>query len=257
MRNQRFAFLPLAGKAILLGGAGGLGSVIAHGLADAGARLVVADMNEEAAQSVAQAVRRRKGDCIACRMNILNPAEIGEAMKMVQKCFGRMDVALNGIGINIRKPSLEVKEKDWDRVLDVNLKGAFFFAQCAARTFLGQRPQGGKIITIASLLTFFGMEDRTAYSASKTGILGMTRCLAVEWGKYGIRVNGIAPTFIPTAINRETLKGAFKERLVGRTPLGRLGKPQDIVGTIIFLASDASDFITGQIIPIDGGWLAG
>lgn len=249
--------LRLEGKAILMAGTGGLGSIIAQGLADAGAHLVVADMNEKAAQRVAKTIQSPRHPCFSCRMDILNPGEIMQAMNLVRERFGRMDVAFNGVGINIRKPSLEVTEEDWDKVLDVNLKGAFFFAQGAARTFIRQRPRGGKIITIASLLSFFGMEDRTAYSASKTGLIGLTRCLAVEWGKYNITVNGISPTFIPTAINRQSLQGAFKEKLVGRTPLGRLGRPEDIVGTIVFLASDASNFITGQTIPIDGGWLAG
>jgi len=249
--------LRLDGQSILVAGAGGLGHEIAHGLSAAGAKLVLADLDFAAAKKVAKSIQQKKGECLACPMNILNPAEILQAMKLVQERFGRMDVAFNGVGINIRKPSLEVTEEDWDRVLDINLKGAFFFAQGAARTYLRQRPKGGKIITIASLLSFFGMEDRTAYSASKTGLIGLTRCLAVEWGKHNITVNGISPTFIPTAINRQTLKGAFKERLVGRTPLGRLGKPEDIVGTVVFLASEASNFITGQTIPIDGGWLAG
>ncbi len=249
--------LRLDGKTILMAGAGGLGNRIAHGLSDAGARLVLADLDFAAARKVADSIQQKKGECIAYPMNIMNPAEIRRGMELVRKRFGRMDVALNGVGINIRKPSLEMTGRDWDKVLDINLKGAFLFAQCAARVFLRQSPRGGKIITIASILSFFGMEDRAAYSASKAGLVGLIRCLAVEWGKYEITVNGISPTFIPTAINRLTLKGAFKAKLINRTPLGRLGRPEDIVGPIIFLASEASNFITGQTIPIDGGWLAG
>jgi NAD(P)-dependent dehydrogenase (short-subunit alcohol dehydrogenase family) len=122
-----------------------------------------------------------------------------------------MDAAINCIGINIRKPSLKMTEEDWDRVLDVNLKGAFFFAQCAARTFIQQRRRG-KIISIASILSFSGMEDRAPYGASKTGLVGLTKALAVEWAPYNINVNAVAPTFIPTSMNRETLAGKFKQR---------------------------------------------
>jgi 2-deoxy-D-gluconate 3-dehydrogenase len=188
-------------------------------------------------------------------MDILNPAQITQAMRLSRQSFGGMDVAINCTGINIRKPSLNMTGGDWDRVLEVNLKGAFFFAQCAARTFIQQRKRG-KIIALASVLSFSGMEDRAAYVASKTGLVGLTKALAVEWAPYHINVNAVAPTFIPTAINRETLAGEFKERLMDRTPFRRLGKAQDVVGAVVFLASDASNFITGHTIPVDGGWLS-
>jgi 2-dehydro-3-deoxy-D-gluconate 5-dehydrogenase len=248
--------LRLDGKGVFIAGVGGLGSFIARGVSEAGGKVVVADVDVRAAEKLAKSIQKEKRPCHACAMNILKPAEIDQAMGLVRRQYGKMDVAINCAGINIRKPSLSVTEKDWDTVVDINLKGTFLFAQSAARAFIRQRRKG-KIITIASLLSFFGMEERAAYGASKTGVLGLVRALAVEWAQYNINVNAVAPTFIATAINRETLVGKFKERLVGRTPFRRLGKPEDIVGTVIFLASNASDFITGQTIPIDGGWLSG
>jgi 2-deoxy-D-gluconate 3-dehydrogenase len=245
----------LDGKAVFIAGAGGLGSAIARGVSEAGAKVFLADLDLAAAEKVARTIQKKKRPCRAYQMDILNPAQITQAMRLSRQSFGGMDAAINCIGINIRKPSLKMTEEDWDRVLDVNLKGAFFFAQCAARTFI-QQGRRGKIISIASILSFSGMEDRAPYGASKTGLVGLTKALAVEWAPYHINVNAVAPTFIPTSINRETLAGKFKQRLIDRTPFRRLGRPGDVVGPVVFLASDASNFITGHTIPVDGGWLS-
>jgi 2-deoxy-D-gluconate 3-dehydrogenase len=245
----------LDGKGVLIAGAGGLGSAIARGVSEAGANILLADLDLAAAEKTAKTIRKKKRPCKVYGMDILNPAQITQAMRFSRQSFGGMDVAINCIGMNIRKPSLKMTEEDWDRVLDVNLKGAFFFAQCAARAFI-QQGRRGKIISIASILSFFGMEDRSAYGASKAGLVGLTKALAVEWAPYHINVNAVAPTFIPTAINRKTLAGKFKQRLIDRTPFRRLGKPGDVVGPVVFLASEVSNFITGHTIPIDGGWLS-
>ena len=245
----------LEGKTVFVAGAGGVGSAIARGVSEAGAKVFLADLDLAAAMKVAAIIRKKKRPCRAYRMDILNPAQITQAMRCSRQSFGGMDAAINCIGINIRKPSLKMTEEDWDRVLDVNLKGAFFFAQCAARAFI-QQGRRGKIISIASILSFSGMEDRAPYGASKAGLVGLTKALAVEWAPYPINVNAVAPTFIPTSINRDTLAGEFKERLIRRTPFRRLGKPGDVVGPVVFLASDVSNFITGHTIPVDGGWLS-
>jgi len=245
----------LDGKGVFIAGAGGLGGAIARGVSEAGAKVFLADLDLAAAEKVAGAIRKKKRPCQAYGMDILNPAQITEAMRCGRRSLGGMDVALNCTGVNIRKPSLKMTEEDWDKVLDVNLKGAFFFAQCAARTFI-QQGRRGKIIFTASVLSFFGMEDRAAYGAGKAGLVGLTKALAVEWAPYHINVNAVAPTFIPTSMNRETLAGKFKQRLIDRTPFRRLGKPGDVVGPVLFLASDVSNFITGHTIPVDGGWLS-
>ncbi len=245
----------LDGKAVFVAGAGGVGSAIARGVSEAGAKVFLADLDLAAAVKVARTIQKKKRPCRAYKMDILNPTQITQAMRCSRQSFGGMDAAINCIGINIRKPSLKMTEEDWDRVLDVNLKGAFFFAQCAARAFI-QQGRRGKIISIASILSFSGMEDRAPYGASKAGLVGLTKALAVEWASYNINVNAVAPTFIPTSINRETLSGELKDRLIHRTPFRRLGKPGDVVGPVVFLASDVSDFITGHTIPVDGGWLS-
>jgi 2-deoxy-D-gluconate 3-dehydrogenase len=245
----------LDGKAVFIAGAGGIGSAIARGASEAGAKVFLADLDLAAAEKVARTIQKKKRSCRVYKMDILNPAQITQAMRCSRQTLGGMDAAINCTGINIRKPSLKMTEEDWDRVLDVNLKGAFFFAQCAARAFI-QQGRRGKIISIASILSFFGMEDRAAYGASKTGLVGLTKALAVEWAPYDINVNAVAPTFIPTSINRKTLAGKFKLRLIGRTPFRRLGEPGDVVGPVLFLASDVSNFITGHTIPVDGGWLS-
>ena len=247
--------LRLDGKTVLIAGAGGIASAIARGVSEAGGKVLLADLDLAAAEKVARTIQKKKRPCRACKMDILNPTQITRATRFCRQSFGGMDVAINCTGINIRKPSLKMTGEDWDRVLEVNLKGAFFFAQGAARTFIQQR-RGGKIIALASVLSFFGMEDRAAYVASKTGLVGLTKALAVEWAPYHINVNAVAPTFIPTSINRETLAGKFKQRLIDRTPFRRLGEPEDVVGPVLFLASDVSNFITGHTIPVDGGWLS-
>ncbi len=248
--------LSLRDKAVLVAGVGDLGGVIAQGMADAGARMAVADVERAAVERVMKGIQRGGYLCQACPMDIRRPREIERAVRSVRKAYGRIDVAVNCVGINIRKPSLEVTESDWDPVLEANLKGAFFFAQTAAKAFVEQG-DGGKIIAVASLLGFVGMEDRAAYSASKGGLINLVRALAVEWAPYGIRVNAIAPSFIPTSLNRHTLAGGFRKKIIARTPLKRMGRPEDLVGAVIYLASEASNFVTGQTIAIDGGWLSG
>lgn len=256
MNGWSFDRLRLDNKAVLIAGVGDLGRVIARGMADAGALTVVADVSRSAAESTRKIIQKDGRVCYACKMDIGRSEEIDRAIQFVRKQYGKIDVAVNCVGINIRKPSSQVKESDWDPVLDINLKGTFFFAQAAARAFIKQKTRG-KIIVISSLLGLVGMEERAAYSASKAGLINLVRTLAVEWARDQIYVNAIAPTFIPTALNRHTLMGNFRKKIIERTPLKRLGKPEDLVGTAVLLASDASDFLTGQTIVIDGGWLSG
>jgi 2-deoxy-D-gluconate 3-dehydrogenase len=246
----------LDSKTVLIAGIGGLGSAIAQAVSRTGANVLLADIDLMAAKKIAKIIQKERKQCELYKMNILNPAEIGQAIKYAQRIFGSLDVAINCVGVNIRKPSLTISEKEWNKVLDVNLKGAFFFAQKSATFFIEQKRRG-KIIFLASLLSFVGMENRAAYVASKAGLVGLIKSLAVEWAKYNININAVAPSFIPTPLNRHTLKGEFKQKIIERTPFRRLGQPEDIVGAVVFLASDASNFITGQTILVDGGWLSG
>lgn len=232
-----------------------IGRAIALGMADAGADLVLADLNLQAAESLAVEVRATGRTAFAARLDVSSPEDSRRLVEFAVERLSGLDVMFNGVGINIRRASLEVTESDWDKVMAVNLKGAFFCAQAAARAFvkLGSR---GKIITVASHLGLVGMGDRTAYSSSKAGIVNMTRCLAYEWAKYNINVNALAPVYTRTPINADTLDDPeFRELLVSRIPFRRLGRPEDLVGAAVYMASDASDFMTGQTMVIDGGWL--
>ncbi len=246
--------LRLDGQTAVVAGAGALGRAFALGLAEAGADMVVADLRLAAAEEVAAEVESIGRKASALAVDVSKPDECKGMVDVALERLGRLDIMLNGVGINIRRSSLEVMEQDWDRVMAVNLKGAFFCAQAAARAFVTQGA-GGKIITVASHLGIVGMGDRTAYSASKAGVVNMTRSLAYEWAKYRINVNGIAPCYTRTPINAETLDDpAFREMLVNRIPFRRLGQPEDLVGAAVYLASDASSFMTGQTLVIDGGW---
>ena len=169
--------------------------------------------------------------------------------------FGRLDILLNGVGINQRCPSLEMSEELWDRINDINLKGAFFFAKAAAARMVKQGTPG-EVITITSHLGLVGLEERVPYCASKGGIVNMTRALGQEWAKYKINVNALAPVFTPTAISAKALSNPeLRQTIVDRIPFRRLGTPEDLVGAVVYMASPASDFMTGQTMVVDGGWL--
>lgn len=245
----------LDGRAVIMAGVGGLGQAIALGLADAGADLVVADINEQAAAEVAAKVAATGRRAFAIKLDVSRPEESRKVVAFAVAKLGKLDVLFNGVGINIRGPSLEVTEAQWDRLQGVNLKGAFFFAQAAARQFVAQGT-GGKIITIASHLGIVGMQERTSYCASKAGIINMTRALAHEWGQFKINVNALAPVFTRTAINAETMDDpVFRKVLEDRIPFHRIGKAEDLVGAVVYMASPAADFMTGQTMVVDGGWL--
>lgn len=245
----------LDGKVVLVCGVGGLGEPIATGLAEMGASLAVADVKLEVARLVAVSLRDSGHRAIEIALDASRPEQCQRAVQEALT-LGPLWGAANCAGINIRELAVDVTEDHWDRVIDVNLKGAFFFAQAAARALISQR-QGGRIVTISSQLGLAGMEDRSVYAASKGGIVALAKTLAVEWAPYGITVNNIAPTFIVTPLNEASLqKPGLIPRLKDRIPMGRLGEPEDLVGAMAFLLSESAGFITGHTLPVDGGWVA-
>ena len=169
--------------------------------------------------------------------------------------FGRIDVLVNNAGVNIPRAALEITEADWDRVLDVNLKGLFFLSQRVAREMIGAG--GGKIVNIASQNGVVGYFKRAAYCSSKAGVVNLTRVLALEWAEHKILVNAVAPTFVLTPLTQSTFDDpVLREDLLKRIPLGRVGQPEDVAGAVVFLASPAADMITGHTLLVDGGWTA-
>jgi 2-dehydro-3-deoxy-D-gluconate 5-dehydrogenase len=245
----------LDGKVAINAGAGGLGQSLAWGLADAGAAVVVADVNLGAAEEVAAQLRAGGKQAAAIQMDVTRPADCEKVVAFAVEQFGKLDILLNGVGINQRCPSLQMSEELWDRIHDINLKGAFFFAKAAAAQMVKQGTPG-KVITITSHMGLVGLEERVPYCSSKGGIVNMTRALGQEWAKYGINVNALAPCFTPTAISAKALSNPeLRQTIIDRIPFHRLGTPEDLVGAVIYMASPAADFMTGQTMVVDGGWL--
>jgi 2-dehydro-3-deoxy-D-gluconate 5-dehydrogenase len=245
----------LTGKvAIVTGSNAGLGAGMAVALATAGCDIVGVsrtDAGETPAQ--VKAAGRRFADV---RADLASIAPVEDIVHAAVEAFGRVDVLVNNAGIIRREDALEFSEADWDAVMDVNLKSVFFLSQAVARQFVKQQ-SGGKIINVASMLSFQGGIRVASYTASKSGVLGLTRLLANEWAAHGINVNAIAPGYMATA-NTAALRGDVQrnEEILSRVPAGRWGTPDDLAGPVVFLASPASDYVHGHTLAVDGGWLA-
>jgi 2-deoxy-D-gluconate 3-dehydrogenase len=242
--------------ALVTGGAGGLGRAIARRLWEDGAAVGLAELPEfiPQAEEVAASLGER---AMAVPVDVREPATIQAAVEWTVERFGSLDVAVCNAGLNIRKPSLEVTEADWDGVVDVNLRGVFFTAQAAAAQMVRQGT-GGKIVCIASIMGLVGSPwHAVAYAASKGGVVNMTRALAIEWAAHNIQVNSIAPTYVETRLTERLLADAsFRAAVLARTPNGKLATPEQIADAVAFLASRQADMITGVTLPVDGGWTA-
>jgi 2-deoxy-D-gluconate 3-dehydrogenase len=246
----------LDGRVALVTGAGrGLGQAMALGLAEAGADIAgLYRANFAETQALVENLGRRFLP-VQCDLAKASVAELGEAVARVVQELGRLDILVNNAGIIRRAPALEFAEQDWDDVIQVNLKAIFFLSQAAARVMADRG--GGKIISVASMLSFQGGILIPAYTAAKSGVAGLTRALANEWAALGINVNAIAPGYMATD-NTAPLRAdpVRNPAIVARIPAGDWGKPDDLKGVVVFLASDASRYMHGTIVPVDGGWLA-
>jgi 2-deoxy-D-gluconate 3-dehydrogenase len=244
--------------ALVTGSGRGIGEAIAHGLAAHGAHVVITDLPDrlEPAEAVADAIRREHGrEALVLPLDVTDIGNINDTIAATVDRFGRLDILVNNAGINIPQFALEVTEADWDAVLDINLKGLFFCCQAAGRQMIAQGR--GKIINIASQMGVVGYQRRAAYCAAKAGVVNLTRVLAFEWAQHGIRVNAIGPTFIETALSAPFWQDeAFKADVLSRIPLGYIGKPEDVIGAAVYLASPAADLVTGHTLLVDGGWTA-
>ncbi|KAF1689433.1 2-dehydro-3-deoxy-D-gluconate 5-dehydrogenase KduD [Pseudoxanthomonas taiwanensis] len=244
----------LEGKVALVTGANtGLGQGIALALAEAGADIAAAGIQPPT--ETEQKVRALGRRFLAIQANLISIEPIPRILQETLDGLGRLDILVNNAGIIRRADAVDFTEQDWDDVMNVNIKSAFFMCQAAGRHFMQQG--GGKIINIASMLSFQGGIRVPSYTASKSGIAGITRLLANEWASRNINVNAIAPGYMATD-NTAALRADEKRsaEILGRIPAGRWGTPADLGGAAVFLASSASDYVNGAIIPVDGGWLA-
>jgi NAD(P)-dependent dehydrogenase (short-subunit alcohol dehydrogenase family) len=253
MTNPSFS---LSGrKALVTGASRGIGEALAVGLAIAGADVAVAarELPALAAAERAIAAAGRKSHAIA--VDVRDPGAIRAGVDRAAQALGGLDILVNNAGVEEVRDSLAVDEALWDRILDTNLKGAFFCAQAAARIMAIDK--GGAIVNVCSLTSEVGVPTAVPYGASKSGLLGMTRALAAEWAANGIRVNGIGPGYFRTDLTEIFYQNtAWQEAMLAKIPLRRFGRLEDLVGAAVFLCSDAAAYITGQCLYIDGGYLA-
>jgi NAD(P)-dependent dehydrogenase (short-subunit alcohol dehydrogenase family) len=246
----------LTGKvAIVIGGSRGLGRGMATGLLNAGASVVVASRNAQAVEKAAKEMTEETGSiCKGIPLDVTSIEAIKEFIAKVDKEFGRIDILINSAGINVRKPALEFEEEDWDKVTDTQLKYVFFMDRYVGN-YMVEHGIKGRIINVGSISSMVGLKNIVAYVTSKGGILQMTKALANEWAQYGITVNAIGPGYCFTEMTRPLLsKPGVKDKYEERIPMGRLGEPEDMATTAVYLASDASSYVTGQMIYVDGGW---
>jgi len=240
--------------AIVTGGNGGIGLGMARGLARAGARVVVAARNMEKADAAVRELSALGPSAVAVRTDVTAEDSVLELVQEVDRRFGRLDILVNNAGMSIRAPVQDLSLAQWNEVLTTNLSGAFLCARAAYP--LMKRTGAGKVINVGSMLSIFGASFAPAYGASKGGIVQLTKSLAVAWAPDRIQVNAVLPGWIDTELTmaaRAQVSGLY-ERVLARTPAGRWGMPGEFEGIAVFLASAASDFITGAAIPVDGGY---
>ncbi len=250
--------LELKNKTVIVTGAkGGMGKAHAIKLSQAGAKVVVSDISQEECQKVVDEIKKAGGDGLAIKCDVSNKKEVDEMIEKTVKEFGRVDILVNNAGICQFKPFLEMTEGEWDRTIDINLKGYFLCSQEAAKEMAKQK--SGVIVNIGSVAmgqVGIAFPNLVHYVSSKGGIAGMTEALAMDLAPYNIRVNTIAPGVIDTPMvdpvkeDETGMKG-----LLQRIPMKRMGKPEEISNVVLFLSSEASSYMTGAVIPVDGGWL--
>jgi len=242
--------------AVVTGGSRGIGLAIARAYAGAGAHVVLTARTEATLAQAVSAIQAEGGSAEAVAFDM---ADIDSGRALVDRIVathGRFDILVNNAGLNVRQPATEVTPEAFDRVQDVNLRGPLFLAQAAGKVMLAQ--DSGKIINIASISSFLGLAKLASYATSKAAILQLTRVLSSEWAHANVQVNAIAPGFIVTDLNRALWDNdGVRNWVLGNTPARRLGTTDDLLGAAIFLAGSASDFITGQVIVVDGGLLSG
>lgn len=248
---------------IVTGAGSGIGREIALLYAKQGAKVVVADVNLEAANAVAQEIASAGGTANVQRMNVADEAEVISAITATVERYGRLDIIVNNAGISSVGNILETSSEEFDRVISVNLKGVFLCSKHAVAQMVAQDPIGGVLVNIASVAGLINVDRRAAYGTSKGGVLALTRSIAIDFVGQGIRANAICPGTVHTPFvegylerNFADTKDEVRKQLHARQPLGRMGRPDEIAGAALYLASDEAAFVTGSSFVIDGGWMA-
>lgn len=243
-------------KAVVTGAGRGLGRAIALALAEWGADVALVARTAQALESVAVEVRALSRKAITEVADVTATERVAPMIEEVAARLGGIDILVNNAGVNVPQAALEVTSETWDRILDLNLKAAFFVAQAVARVMVAQG-RGGRIINMSSQTGTVAIPKRAAYCASKAGLNLLTKVMAVEWAQYGILVNAVAPTFIETEMTRPVLADReFRAQALSKIVLRRVGVPEDVVGAVVYLASAASSLVTGHVLLVDGGWTA-
>lgn len=239
--------------ALVTGGAGAIGSVVAKGLAGFGAHVVVADVDLEGAEEVAHQIEQSGRKSLAFKVDVSQQEEVERLARTTKDSFGAINILFNNAGIMRRYSAEELPLAEWERVIQVNLTGIFLVAQAVAVTAMIPQ-KSGKIINTSSMQAFVGRKRAAAYTASKSGVVGLTKVLANDWGPYNIRVNSLAPSNLDTPMTAPVLSDPERKKLaLSRTPLGRFGQPEDLIGAVVFLSSSASNYVTGQTLLVEGG----
>ncbi len=241
-------------KAIVTGASRGIGEALAVGLARFGADVAVCARDEKSLEGCRRAIEAAGRNAVPFVLDVRDGATIDAAIGDASVRLSGLDILINNAGVEEVRPSLEVDQALWDKILDTNLKGAFFVAQAAARRM---QEKGGSIVNLCSLTSGVGVPTAVPYTSSKSGLLGMTRALATEWAPLGIRVNGIGPGYFRTELTEVFYRDpAWCEAMRGKIPAARFGELEDLIGAAVFLCSDASRYVTGQLLYVDGGFMA-
>jgi NAD(P)-dependent dehydrogenase (short-subunit alcohol dehydrogenase family) len=252
--EQEYPNFKLTGKvAIITGAARGLGRACALALAHEGADIALGLRDVTSATDLEQEIKAMGRKVIRLQMDVSDLQQINDAVSRAVKTFAKIDILVNNVGIAPANPAEKVTEEDFDNTINLNLKGTFFTAQAVGKQMIKQG--SGSIINMSSQAGFIALDDESVYCMTKAGVNHLTKNLASEWAKYNINVNAVAPTFIETPGTEPWLKDKdFRQSVLDRIPLGRIGKPMEVAGAVVFLASDAASLITGEILLIDGGW---
>jgi NAD(P)-dependent dehydrogenase (short-subunit alcohol dehydrogenase family) len=253
MKTELFS---LEGKvAVVTGGTSGIGRALSLGLADAGADVVATARRQQQVDDTAAEIEKRGRKALRVASDVGDRATLEKLREAVLEKFGKVDILVNCAGIIKRRPTLDLPEEEWTNIINTNLTGTLRACQVFGRAMLERGY--GRIVNIASLNSFVALSEVAAYAASKAGVASLTRSLAVEWSKKGVTVNAVAPGVFRTDLNAQLLDSTPRgQELLMRTPMGRFGKTEELVGAVVYLASDSASFVTGQILVVDGGFLS-